>query len=173
MIPSSNTAIHDQNLAFFTEYTRATPIGQFTAGLRYENVNWDYFINGERNDEQSRRYTRWFSGFTYSHTFGNVQTQLSYSVKTIRPSYWQLGSNIYYANRFTMQTGNPFLKPSILHDLSLMSSWRFLSWHVLQARKRHHHPLGEQLEDNPAVTSSLINLKEMPSFSAFLTASQK
>ena len=175
VIPSSNTAIHDQNLAFFTEYTRATPIGQFTAGLRYENVNWDYFINGERNDEQSRRYTRWFSGFTYSHTFGNVQTQLSYTVKTIRPSYWQLGSNIYYANRFTMQTGNPFLKPSILHDLSLMSSWRFLQ---LALSYKHEKDIiihwAEQLEENPAVTLlSLINLKEMPNFSAFLTASPK
>lgn len=74
VIPSSNTAIHDQNLAFFTEYSRTTPIGQFTAGIRYENVHWDYFNNGERNDEQSRKYTRWFPGFTYNHTLGNVQT---------------------------------------------------------------------------------------------------
>lgn len=175
MIPSSNTAIHDQNLAFFTEYTRSTPIGQLTAGLRYENVYWDYFNNGERNNEQSRRYTRWFPGFTYSNTFGNVQLQLSYSVKTLRPAYWQLGSNIFYANRFTMQTGNPFLKPSILHDISLMSSWRFLQLAVSYKREKDviiHW--GEQLEENPAVTLlSLINLEQLPSLSAFLTASPK
>lgn len=51
MIPSSATEIHDQNLSFFAEYSRATPVGQITAGLRYEDVFWDYFRDGERNDE--------------------------------------------------------------------------------------------------------------------------
>lgn len=175
VIPSSNTAIHDQNLAFFTEYSHSTPLGQFTAGLRYENVKWDYFTDGERNAEQSRHYAQWFPAFTYSNSFGNVQLQMSYSVKTIRPAYWQLGSNIFYANRFTMQTGNPFLKPSTLHDVSLMGSWRFLQLAVSYKQEKDIIiQWAEQLEENPAVTLlSLINLDNMPSLSAFLTASPK
>ncbi|MDD2932228.1 MAG: outer membrane beta-barrel protein, partial [Fermentimonas sp.] len=126
IIPSSNTEIHDQNLAFFAEYNRATPIGQLTAGLRFENAFWDYYRDGVRDDEVSRSYSQWFPALTYSNQFGNVQLQMSYSVKTVRPSYWQMSSSVFYANRYTMQSGNPFLKPSTLHDISLMSSWRFL-----------------------------------------------
>lgn len=175
IIPSSNTEIHDQNLAFFAEYNRATPIGQLTAGLRFENAFWDYYRDGVRDDEVSRSYSQWFPALTYSNQFGNVQLQMSYSVKTVRPAYWQMGSSVFYANRYTMQSGNPFLKPSTLHDISLMSSWRFLqlavSWKM---EKDIIIQWAEQMEDNPAVTLlTMRNLKKMPSLSAFLTASPR
>jgi len=175
MIPSTGTEIHDQNLSFFADYNRTTPIGQITAGLRYENVFWNYFHNGLRNDELSRSYAQWFPAFNYSNKFGNVLLQMSYSVKTVRPAYWQMGSNIFYANRFTMQTGNPYLKPSTLHDLSLMSSWRFLQLAVsYNQNKNAIIQWAEQMEENPAVTLlSTINIKELPKLSAFLTASPK
>lgn len=175
MIPSSGTEIHDQNLSFFAEYNRATPIGQITAGLRYEDVFWDYFRDGVRDDELSRSYAQWFPALTYSNRFGNVQLQMSYSVKTVRPAYWQMGSNIFYANRYTMQTGNPFLKPTTLHDVSLMSSWRFLQLAVSWKQEKNAIiQWAEQLEDNPAVTLlSNINIRQIPSLSAFFTASPK
>lgn len=175
IIPSSNTEIHDQNLAFFAEYNRATPIGQITAGLRFENAFWDYYRDGVRDDEVSRSYSQWFPALTYSNQFGNVQLQMSYSVKTVRPSYWQMSSSVFYANRYTLQSGNPFLKPSTLHDISLMSSWRFLqlavSWKM---EKDIIIQWAEQMEDNPAVTLlAMKNLQKMPSLSAFLTASPR
>ena len=173
MIPSSETEIHDQNLSFFVEYNRSTPIGQITAGLRYEDVYWDYFRDGVRNDELSRSYAQWFPGFTYSNRFGNLQLQASYALKTVRPAYWQMGSNIFYANRFTMQTGNPFLKPTIRHDVSLMASWRFVQLAVsYKMDKNLIIQWAEQMEENPAVTLlSNINIRRMPSLSPFLTVS--
>ena len=128
-----------------------------------------------RNDELSRSYSQWFPALTYSNQFGNLQLQMGYSVKTVRPAYWQMGSNIFYANRFTMQTGNPFLKPTTLHDVSMMGSWRFLqlavSW---KQQKNAIIQWAEQLEENPAVTLlSNININQIPSLSAFLTASPK
>lgn len=175
MIPSTETEIHDRNLSFFAEYIRDTPIGQITAGLRYEDVFWDYFRNGVRNNELSRSYNQWFPGFTFSNSFGNVQLQMSYAVKTVRPAYWQMGSNIFYANRFTLQTGNPFLKPTTRHDLSLMGSWRFLQLALsYRMEKNLIIQWAEQMEENPAVTLlSNINIRQMPGLSAFLTASPK
>ena len=100
---------------------------------------------------------------------------MSYSVKTVRPAYWQMGSNIFYANRFTMQTGNPFLKPTTRHDVSLMGSWRFLQLAI--SYKMDENLIiqwAEQMDENPAVTLlSNINIPRMPSLSAFLTASPK
>ena len=126
LIPSTNTFIQDHNNSFFAEYAKATPIGKFTAGIRYENVYFDYFNDDVKIEEQSRTYDRWFPNLSYSNSLGNLKLQLSYNVKTIRPSYWQLGSNILYGNRFTLQTGNPFLSPSIIHDASLSGSWKFM-----------------------------------------------
>lgn len=174
-IPSTNTSIHDDNNAFFAEYSRTTPIGQVVAGVRLENVYSNYYNDGVKMEEQSRHYTRWFPNISYSNTLGNVQMQLSYTAKTIRPAYWQLGSSIFYGNRFTMQTGNPFLKPTIIHDASLNGSWKFLQLMVSYKQERDViMQWATQMEDNPAVTLlSTRNVKKLPSLSAYLTASPK
>lgn len=174
-IPSTNTSIHDDNNAFFAEYSRTTPIGQVVAGVRLENVYSNYYNDGVKMEEQSRHYTRWFPNISYSNTLGNVQMQLIYTAKTIRPAYWQLGSSIFYGNRFTMQTGNPFLKPTIIHDASLNGSWKFLQLMVSYKQERDViMQWATQMEDNPAVTLlSTRNVKKLPSLSAYLTASPK
>lgn len=174
-IPSTNTSIHDDNNAFFAEYSRATSIGQITAGVRFENVNSDYFSDEEKMTEQSRHYTRWFPNLSYSNTLGGVQLQLSYTAKTVRPAYWQLGSSIFYANRFTMQTGNPFLQPTLIHDASLTGSWKFLQLMVSYKQERDViMQWATQMEENPAVTLlSTRNLDKLPSLTAHLTASPK
>jgi hypothetical protein len=175
VIPSSNKSIHDQNNSFFAEYSRSTPLGKLGAGVRYEDVKFDYFDGDEKIDEQSRKYARWFPNFSYSNAFGNVQLQLSYNVKTVRPAYWQLGSNTFYGNRFTLQTGNPFLKPSIVRDATLTTSWRFLQ--LMVSYKQEKDVIiqwAEQLEENPAVAIlSTKNIDKLPNLSAFLTASPK
>ncbi len=174
-IPSTNTSIHDENTSFFAEYSRSTPIGKIGAGIRNENVQSDYYIEGDKNNEQSSIYTRWFPNFSYSNSLGDVQLQLSYNVKTVRPSYWQLGSNTFYVNRFTLQTGNPFLNPSIIHDASLMSSWKFFQ--LMVSYKQENDAIiqwAEQHEENPAVAIlSTKNIDKIPNLSAFITASPK
>jgi len=174
-IPSTNTSIHDDNNAFFAECSRSTSIGQITAGVRFENVYSDYYSHDEKMEEQSRHYTRWFPNISYSNTLGDVQMQLSYTAKTVRPAYWQLGSSIFYANRFTMQTGNPFLKPTLIHDASLTGSWKFLQLMVSYKQEKDViMQWATQMEENPAVTLlSTRNVKNLPSLTAYLTASPK
>lgn len=174
-IASTHTAMHDENNAFFAEYTRSTLIGQFTAGIRYEHVDSRYESDDVKMNEKDRQFVNWFPNFSYSNALGGVQLQLSYTAKTVRPSYWQLGSGIFYANRFTMQTGNPFLKPTIIHDASLIGSWKFLQ--LMVSYKQENDAIiqwATQMEDNPAVTIlSNQNLKKIPSLTAYLTASPK
>lgn len=175
LIPTTNTSIHDYNNSIFAEYARATPIGRFSAGVRYENVYFDYFNDDIKIEEQSKKYNHWFPNISYSNTLGSMQFQLSYNVKTIRPSYWQLGSNTLYGNRFTLQTGNPFLRPSIIHDASLSGAWKFFQ--LMASYKKEKDIIiqwAEQLEDNPAVTLlSTKNIDEIPSLTLFLTATPK
>jgi len=175
MIPSSNTTIREQNGSFFAEYARQIAIGQFTAGLRYENVHSDYFNNDVKIDEQSRNYSQWFPNFSFSTKVNDAQLQLSYTAKTARPYYNQLRSSILYVNRFTMQTGNPFLKHAIIHDATLIGSWKFIQLMVSYKHKKDAIVnWTEQMEENPAVSLvTLHNLEKLPSLTTFLTVSPK
>ncbi|MDD2476610.1 MAG: TonB-dependent receptor [Dysgonamonadaceae bacterium] len=172
-VPSSNTRIKERNNSFFAEYSRTSPIGQFGAGLRYENALSDYYDNEAKAEEQSRRYDEWFPNFSYSTQLKDVYLQLSYTAKTKRPTYRQLSSNVFYGNRFTLQTGNPFLKPSTIHDVTLVGVWKFLQ--LMSSYKNEKNTVifwAEQLEENPAVTLlAYRNLEKLPSLSVFLTAS--
>lgn len=174
-IPSTNTSFKDENKSFFAEFSRSTSIGKIGAGLRYEDVTSDYYNDDELNEEQSRKYARWFPNFSYSNSVGNVQLQISYNVKTVRPSYWQLGSNMLYGNRFTLQTGNPFLKPTIINDASFMSSWKFLQLMIsYKIEKDAIIQWADQHPENPAIAIlSTKNIDKIPNLSAFLTASPK
>jgi hypothetical protein len=173
IVPSSNTTIHEQNNSFFVEYSRSIPIGQFGAGLRYEDVRSDYFDNDVKIDEQSRRYDQWFPNVSFGTRLKQINLHMSYTAKTKRPTYRQLSSNIFYGNRFTLQTGNPFLKPSVIHDVTLVGTWKFLQ--LMVSYKNEKDAIiywTEQMEENPAV--SLIayrNLEKLPSLVAFLNIS--
>lgn len=173
IVPSSNTTIQEQNIAFFTEYYRPTSIGQFGVGLRYENINSEYFENEVLNREQSRRYSQWFPNFSFGTKIKNIGLQLSYTAKTKRPTYRQLSSNVFYGNRFLLQTGNPFLKPTTIHDVTLVSSWRFAQ--LLVSYKNERNAIiywTEQDQTNPAVSVlAYRNLEKMPSLTAFASLS--
>lgn len=173
IIVSSKNSIQQQNNSLFVEYSRVTPIGQFGAGLRYENVHSEYYVNNEINAEQSRNYNQWFPNLSYTTAIKNVTLQLAYNTKTNRPTYRQLSSNVYYGNRFTLQTGNPFLKPSTAHDLSLVGIWRFIQ--IMASYKTEKDVIifwTEQMETNPSISIlSHKNLEKLPSFTAFLSLS--
>lgn len=173
IVPSSNTTIKEQNNSFFAEYSRLTPIGQLGAGLRYENVQSDYFEKGVKVDEQSRRYDQWFPSLYFATQLKELQLQLSYTAKTNRSTYRQLSNNVTYGNRFTLQTGNSQLTSSTIHDVTLLGRWKFVQ--LMMSYKNQKNAVvfwAEQLEDNPAVTLiAYRNLEKLPTLSTFITAS--
>ena len=173
IVPSSNTTIKEQNNSFFAQYSRLTPIGQFGVGLRYENVQSDYFDEGVKVDEQSRRYNQWFPNVSFATQLKDLQLELSYNAKTNRPTYRQLSNNVTYANRFTLQTGNSKLKSSTIHDVTLLGRWKFLQLMMSYKNQKNAVILwAEQLEDNPAVTLiAYRNLEKLPTLSTIITAS--
>ena len=124
-------------------------------------------------NEQSKRYDQWFPNVSFSTQLKDVYLQLSYTAKTKRPSYRQLSSNVFYGNRFTLQTGNPYLTPSTIHDVTLVGAWKFLQ--LMASYKNEKGAIiywAEQLEENPAVTLlAYRNLEKQPTFATFITAS--
>ena len=117
---------------------------------------------------QSRTYDNFFPNASLAGQLGKVQFQLSYAAKTQRPSYSQLRNNITYANRFTWQTGNPRLKPSLTHDLTAVGVWRFLQA-VLSYKVTRDYILywGVPVEGKSAVTLiNHINCDRLPTLTA-------
>ena len=127
VVPSSVTEQRENNYAFFVEYSRPLSFGSMRLGLRNENVTSDYYSMGERIAEQSRTYHHLFPTVGLQARAGAVQLMLNYSMKIQRPYYWQLTSNVSYGNRFTWESGNPTLKPSINNQLGLMVMWKWMS----------------------------------------------
>ena len=125
-IANSNNEQHESNIAPFMELRQRLGRFQLSAGLRFEHVESEYFINGLRRDEQCRTYNDIFPSLSVSTSVKNLQLSLSYTKRTTRPAYWQLSSDVTYENRLNLQTGNPFLNPIKYHNLNAMIMWKWL-----------------------------------------------
>ncbi len=129
-VPTTYSTLKEANVMPFVEYSKLTPIGQITFGVRNENASFEYFDNGVKAEDKSRSYSQWFPCFVYGTQLGKVKAQLSFSGKTHRPSYRQLSNDMIYGNRFTWQSGNPFLKPEYIYDASFTAIWKVLMVNV-------------------------------------------
>jgi hypothetical protein len=127
IVPTSFTEQLENNYILFAEYAHPLPFGQLRLGLRNENVNTDYYNQGVRIAEQSRKYHHLFPSLGLMARAGQVQFMANYAAKIKRPYYHELSSSVTYANRFTWESGNPLLKPSIRHEASLMAMYRWVS----------------------------------------------
>ena len=172
LVPSSETEVKEQNYSVFVEYSRMTPIGQVRGGLRDEYVKTGYYSQGVRIDGQSRHFNHLFPSVSLSTRVGNVKGLLSYAMKIRRPTYFELSNMTYYSNRFTWQSGNPYLKPTIINNVSLDATWKFLSLNVSYSHLRDVvMQLGRQVEGHESTT--LIyqdNIDKKDILSASLTA---
>ena len=118
--------------------TLSTPLlgSNFNYGMEYshttneqtywvvENVGFDYFENGNKVDEQSRTYKDFFPQASVSYRSDKVQMMLGYRATIQRPSYYQLRNSIQYDDPYTYETGNPYLKPTRIDDISYSLLWK-------------------------------------------------
>jgi hypothetical protein len=126
VVPTSQTEQRERNYIFFAEYSRSLPFGQMRVGLRNENVSTDYYLRGIHQPEQSRSYHHFFPTVALMAKAGKVQLMANYAMKIQRPYYWMLSSNVTYANRFTWESGNPMLQPTIRNEVGLMAMYKWM-----------------------------------------------
>lgn len=175
LLANSYSKLEEQTASPFIQYARLTPIGNITAGLRYEYVRFKYYDAGIYQPEQSRSFRNFFPTISYGAKIGKVMAQLSYSVKTSRPSYSQLSNNVSYMNRFTRQTGNPYLDNETNHRVELSGVWKFIQFMVNYKDSRNAIIYwAEQIPGNEAITMiSRKNVKSLKSMTAFISAAPK
>lgn len=175
LLANSYGKLEEQTASPFIQYARLTPIGNITAGLRYEYVRFKYYDAGIYQPEQSRSFRNLFPAISYGTKIGKVMAQLSYSVKTSRPSYSQLSNNVSYMNRFTRQTGNPYLDNETNHRVELSGVWKFIQFMVNYKDSRNAIIYwAEQIPGNEAITMiSRKNVKSLKSMTAYISAAPK
>lgn len=175
LLANSYSKLEEQTASPFIQYAHLTPIGNITAGLRYEYVRFKYYDAGIYQPEQSRSFRNLFPTISYGAKIGKVMAQLSYSVKTSRPSYSQLSNNVSYMNRFTRQTGNPYLDNETNHRVELSGVWKFIQFMVNYKDSRNAIIYwAEQIPEDEAITMiSRKNVKSLKSMTAYISAAPK
>lgn len=152
-IDDDRSRIQEGMTSAFVEYFRKFGPVNVQAGLRYENINFDYYEDEKYMAGQSRVFNNLFPSFSLSATLGAVDLQLGYATDVNRPSYWALRSSVLYANRYTYETGNPFLTPQINNNVNFGASWKWINLNVVYSHISD--PItsySDTYKDDPTVT---------------------
>ena len=124
-VKTTDTEINEKSSAAFLEYGRSFGKVYAQVGLRYEHLTNDYFNFGKKEDEVCRDYGDWFPTAVFSAPVGKAQLSLSYRRDIERPNYANLTSSTVYVNRYTYQSGNPYLLPTYTHSLVLNAAYKW------------------------------------------------
>lgn len=126
VISSELTDVKEKNMRVFAQFSHNFGPFRATAGLNYEHVVSDYYLNNVFIKEQSRTYDHLLPSASLSYNPGTFALNLSYRRLIMRPNYSLLSGNYIYISATQYSRGNPALKPATVHSLGLQASWKFL-----------------------------------------------
>ena len=155
-VKTTDTEINEKSAAVFAEYGRQFGKVFAQVGLRYEHLTNDYFNFGKKQDEVCRDYGDWFPTLVVSAPIGKVQLSLSYRRDIERPNYSNLTSSTVYINRYTYQSGNPYLRPTYTHSLVLNTAYKWMNLTLNYGRIKD--ALTMSTEPYPGYTDPFVSL---------------
>ena len=155
-VKTTDTEINEQSAAVFAEYGRQFGKVFAQLGVRYEHLTNDYFNFGKKEEEVCRDYGDWFPTAVLSVPFGKVNLSLSYRRDIDRPNYSNLTSSTIYINRYTYQSGNPYLRPTYTHSLVLNTAYQWMNLTLNYSRVKDAETMST--EPYPGASDPLISL---------------
>lgn len=173
-INADRSNISENTYAFFLDYGKFIPrLGMLNVGVRYEHVDFSYENKNDLSQNLGRHHDNIFPFASLGTRIGNIEASLSYSVRTNRPSYQTLRSNIEYNNRFTLSTGDPKLKNEIRHEAGLNARYK---WLAMAVNYGYHidgiYDWTYPYSDDGKVLISWVNIsKPLQRLSAYINAS--
>lgn len=124
-IPSSLTDARQTSAALFASWARMFGKFSLSAGARYEYVDYDFKVNGKRDDDVSRRDHLLTPDLSLGYSFNEEsQISLSYKIATVKPPYSQLTGSLSYTGLHEIEGGNPGMRDEKMHDLQLFGMWK-------------------------------------------------
>ncbi len=175
LIANTDADITENNIAAFAEYgCDFKKYGNASVGLRYEHTLLEYDDAINKDERLHRSMDEWFPTASYSVALGKVQTALSYSMKTYRPSFFAMNDAVTYISRYMYQAGNSQLLNERVRDLTLNVSYK---WLTLTASYEHlTNPITQWnfLTETDAMLCKHINLdKPINTLSAYLAVTPR
>ncbi|CAN5804879.1 outer membrane beta-barrel family protein [soil metagenome] len=138
----TNHFIYEENInAAYLNASREIKKWGLQAGLRLENTNYNghQFGNPQRQDSAFKKgYTGLFPTLFVSYN-ANEKNQLSFSYgrRINRPDYEDLNPFLFFLDKYTYGSGNPFLKPSYAHTFEMSHTYnQFLTTSVNYAHTK-------------------------------------
>ena len=155
-VKTTDTEINEKSAAVFAEYGRQFGKVFAQVGLRYEHLTNDYFNFGKKQEEVCRDYGNWFPTLVVSAPIGKVQLSLSYRRDIERPNYSNLTSSTVYINRYTYQSGNPYLRPTYTHSIVLNTAYKWMNLTLNYGRIKDAFTMST--EPYPGYTDPFVSL---------------
>lgn len=124
-IPSSLTDARQTSAALFASWSRMFGKFSLSAGARYEYVDYDFKVDGKRDEYVSRCDHLLTPDVSVGYSFNEEsQISLSYKMATVRPPYSQLTGSLNYVGLHQIEGGNPALHDERMHDIQLFGMWK-------------------------------------------------
>lgn len=124
-IPSSLTDARQTSAALFASWSSMFGKFSLSVGARYEYVDYDFKVNGKRDEDVSRRDHLLTPDLSLGYSFNEEsQISLSYKMATVKPPYSQLTGSLSYTGLHEIEGGNPGLRDEKMHDLQLFGMWK-------------------------------------------------
>jgi hypothetical protein len=108
------------------------------AGLRYETQESKYNNRIDNGENVNRKYFHFFPSFSISSKNSSWNNSLSFSSRTIRPTFRQLSNANYYITDVKYQQGNPLLKPSYLYILQWNTGYKWMSFNTSYTYQKNY-----------------------------------
>lgn len=160
-IPSSLTVARQTSAALFASWSRMFGKFSLSAGARYEYVDYDFRIDGIRDEDVSRRDHLLTPDLSLGYTFGEEsQISLSYKMATVKPPYSQLTGTLYYTGLHEIEGGNPALHDERMHDIQLFGMWKGFMFQVDYTRSLETYAFVKQVypADNLQLLMRPVNI---------------
>ena len=124
-IPSSLTDARQTSAALYASWSRMFGKFSLSAGARYEYVDYDFKVDGKRDDDVSRRDHLLTPNLSLGYSFNDEsQISISYKMATVKPPYSQLTGSLYYTGLHEIEGGNSGLRDEKMHDVQLFGMWK-------------------------------------------------
>lgn len=124
-IPSSMTDARQTSAALFASWSRMFGKFSLSAGARYEYVDYDFKVNGLRDEDVSRRDHLLTPDLSLGYSFSDeAQISLSYKMATVKPPYSHLTGSLSYTGLHEIEGGNPGLHDERMHNIQLFGMWK-------------------------------------------------
>lgn len=161
----SATKVTERNFSPFLEVRHRWKKLSVGVGLRYEYTANDFEVHGQDNQAQSTHYSRLFPSASIAWNHRDANISLSFTNKSVRPTYSQLSDILEYSTRTKYWRGNPELRSERYYNFQLSAAWKYFFCQVLYTYTRDAiFQTYERYEDSPEV--SLITYRNVPALNA-------